>query len=191
MSSKHVGIEDARKALGPLVEEAQDGTEIVLTRHGRPVARIVSIEERPMPTFTEWISTIRSMATPPTVHDTLGLDQRDPAGWALSSAEVAYEIKPFADLIAAIDAFFGDDLTEALSGPEAAEAESEVRRIIAEQLATVTMRLALTAAALSTVNLVTETKETLRTLAGTLLQRAADQRFIEIVSPLATRAAAA
>lgn len=49
MSTKKIGIEEARKNLGELVAEAERGTEILLTRRGRPVARITAYQEDPMP----------------------------------------------------------------------------------------------------------------------------------------------
>lgn len=45
MSSKEVGIEEARKRLGDLVTAAQQGTDIVLTRNGKPAARIARHQE--------------------------------------------------------------------------------------------------------------------------------------------------
>jgi prevent-host-death family protein len=45
MSSRYVGIEDARKNLGPLVTAVQQGADVVLTRNGRPAARIVRYQE--------------------------------------------------------------------------------------------------------------------------------------------------
>lgn len=45
MSSKEVGIEQARKTLGDLVTAAQQGTDIILTRNGKPAARIIAIKE--------------------------------------------------------------------------------------------------------------------------------------------------
>jgi prevent-host-death family protein len=45
MSSKEVGIEEARKRLGDLVTAVQQGTDVVLTRNGKPAARIVAIKE--------------------------------------------------------------------------------------------------------------------------------------------------
>ncbi len=48
MSSKYVGIEDARKQLGPLVTAVQQGTDVVLTRNGKPAARIVRYQEDAM-----------------------------------------------------------------------------------------------------------------------------------------------
>lgn len=50
MSSEY-GIEEARKVLGDLVTAAQQGTDIILTRHGRPVARITRYQEDTMTTF--------------------------------------------------------------------------------------------------------------------------------------------
>lgn len=52
MSSKDVGIEEARKRLGDLITAAQQGTEIVITRNGKPAARIVAIKEPAMTTTT-------------------------------------------------------------------------------------------------------------------------------------------
>lgn len=48
MSSKEVGIEQARKTLGDLVTAAQQGADIILTRNGKRAARIVAIKEPTM-----------------------------------------------------------------------------------------------------------------------------------------------
>ena len=45
MSSQHIGIEEARGRLGDLVTAAQQGTDIILTRNRRPVARITRYQE--------------------------------------------------------------------------------------------------------------------------------------------------
>lgn len=45
MSSKFIGIEDARKDLGNLITQVQQGTDVVLTRNGRPTARLVRYQE--------------------------------------------------------------------------------------------------------------------------------------------------
>lgn len=42
MSSQYIGIEPARKALGDLVTAAQQGNDTILTRNGRPVARLTA-----------------------------------------------------------------------------------------------------------------------------------------------------
>lgn len=38
---KHVGIFEAKTHLSTLVDEAAKGKEVVITRHGRPVAKLV------------------------------------------------------------------------------------------------------------------------------------------------------
>ena len=38
---KHVGIFEAKTKLSALVDEVEKGGEIVITRHGKPVARLV------------------------------------------------------------------------------------------------------------------------------------------------------
>ena len=50
---KHVGIFDAKTHLSSLVDEVENGREIVITRHGRPVARLVRAEQRLSPEATE------------------------------------------------------------------------------------------------------------------------------------------
>lgn len=51
MTSKEVGIEEARKRLGDLVTAAQQGADIILTRNGKPAARLTRYEE---PTMTAY-----------------------------------------------------------------------------------------------------------------------------------------
>jgi prevent-host-death family protein len=38
---KHIGIFDAKTHLSSLVDEVEKGGEVVITRHGKPVARLV------------------------------------------------------------------------------------------------------------------------------------------------------
>lgn len=47
MSSKVVGIEEARKRLGDLVTAVQQGADIILTRNGKPAARLTAYNEEP------------------------------------------------------------------------------------------------------------------------------------------------
>ena len=42
---KHVGIFDAKTHLSRLVDEVEKGGEIVITRHGKPVAKLVRAEK--------------------------------------------------------------------------------------------------------------------------------------------------
>jgi len=47
---KQAGIREARQGLSALVAEVRKGREIVLTEHGRPVARLVPLrQESPSP----------------------------------------------------------------------------------------------------------------------------------------------
>ena len=39
---RQIGVSEARKRLGALLDRVEAGEEIVITRHGRPVARLVS-----------------------------------------------------------------------------------------------------------------------------------------------------
>ena len=46
---KQVGIFEAKTHLSSLVDEVEKGGEIVITRHGKPVAKLVRAEERLSP----------------------------------------------------------------------------------------------------------------------------------------------
>jgi prevent-host-death family protein len=46
---KHVGIFEAKTHLSNLIEEVADGAEIVITRHGAPVAKLVRYAPQPDP----------------------------------------------------------------------------------------------------------------------------------------------
>jgi prevent-host-death family protein len=41
---KHVGIFDAKTNLSALIEEVEKGGSVVITRHGKPVAKLVRAE---------------------------------------------------------------------------------------------------------------------------------------------------
>jgi prevent-host-death family protein len=43
-----ISVTDAKSQLTDLVRQAEAGGEVVLTRHGHPVARLVPIQRRPM-----------------------------------------------------------------------------------------------------------------------------------------------
>ena len=43
---KHVGIFDAKTHLSSLVDEVEKGGEIIITRHGKPVAKLVARKRR-------------------------------------------------------------------------------------------------------------------------------------------------
>lgn len=87
---KYVGIEEARKHLGPLVTAAQQGSEIILTRNGRPAARIVAYREDPM--------TIADLT------ERLGLpahEQSAVAAWTGDGPDATYTEAEIAELVAA------------------------------------------------------------------------------------------
>jgi prevent-host-death family protein len=46
---KHVGIFDAKTHLSSLIDEVEKGGEIVITRHGKPVAKLVRARDRLTP----------------------------------------------------------------------------------------------------------------------------------------------
>lgn len=50
---KHVGIFEAKTHLSSLLEEVEKGGEIVITRHGKPVAKLVRAEQRLSPEAAE------------------------------------------------------------------------------------------------------------------------------------------
>ena len=42
---KHVGMFEAKTHLSSLVEEVEKGGEVIITRHGKPVAKLVSARD--------------------------------------------------------------------------------------------------------------------------------------------------
>jgi prevent-host-death family protein len=63
---KHVGIKQAREALPDLVHRAEAGEEIVITRQGRAVARLVGAPRAPktLPTLQEFRGSLGADGTP-------------------------------------------------------------------------------------------------------------------------------
>lgn len=64
MSSQEIGIEEARKRLGDLVTAARQGADIILTRNGKPAARIIPYVEQPTITVTELARRVGMSAAP-------------------------------------------------------------------------------------------------------------------------------
>ncbi len=57
-----VNLKEARKHLGNLVEKAERGTPVTLTRRGREVVRLVPIEKastKPLPDLTSFRASIK------------------------------------------------------------------------------------------------------------------------------------
>jgi prevent-host-death family protein len=47
---KHVGIFEAKTSLSSLIEQVEKGGEVVITRHGKPVAKLVrAVDQRHTP----------------------------------------------------------------------------------------------------------------------------------------------
>lgn len=74
MSRKDIGIKQARPILGDLVTAVQQGADVVLTRNGKPVARIVRYKEQGMDhiSYTEtYNGDIADLAMSPAMDDLL------------------------------------------------------------------------------------------------------------------------
>ncbi|HEX4025798.1 MAG TPA: type II toxin-antitoxin system prevent-host-death family antitoxin [Steroidobacteraceae bacterium] len=63
---KHIGIKQARQELPNLVDRAEAGEEIVITRQGKPVARIMAIPRSPkaLPSLTQFRQALGNNGTP-------------------------------------------------------------------------------------------------------------------------------
>jgi prevent-host-death family protein len=59
---ERIGIYDARSKLSELIERVQAGEEIVLTRHGEPVARLVPEKRRQKRSRAAAVARIRALA---------------------------------------------------------------------------------------------------------------------------------
>ena len=58
---RSVGIFEARAQLSQLVQAVEGGEEVVLTRHGKPVARLVSSSEKSeLWSATDWAGELRN-----------------------------------------------------------------------------------------------------------------------------------
>lgn len=73
---KHVGLKQAREALPELVQRAEAGEEIVITRQGRPVARLIGAPRKPrsLPSLREFRRSLVATGTPAV---TLVREERD------------------------------------------------------------------------------------------------------------------
>jgi prevent-host-death family protein len=63
---KQIGIRQARQALPELVDRAESGEEIVITRQGRPVARLVATTRttRHLPSLRDFRARLGAAGTP-------------------------------------------------------------------------------------------------------------------------------
>lgn len=53
---KHVGMFEAKTNLSSLVEQVEKGGEVVITRHGKPVARLVQMNQAERPYTAEEVA---------------------------------------------------------------------------------------------------------------------------------------
>jgi prevent-host-death family protein len=53
---KHVGMFEAKTHLSSLVEEVEKGGEVVITRHGKPVAKLVHMKHSERPYTPEQVA---------------------------------------------------------------------------------------------------------------------------------------
>lgn len=63
---KHVGIRQARQDLPELIDRAEAGEEIIITRQGRPVARLVAAprDPAPLPSLVDFRAGVGRSGTP-------------------------------------------------------------------------------------------------------------------------------
>jgi prevent-host-death family protein len=63
---KHVGIKQARQDLPDLIDRAEAGEEIVITRQGRPVAKLVAApkDRRPLPSLADFRNRLGRTGSP-------------------------------------------------------------------------------------------------------------------------------
>jgi len=59
---ERIGIYDARARLSELIERVQSGEEVVLTRHGEPVARLVPEKQQRRRSRAATVKRIRTLA---------------------------------------------------------------------------------------------------------------------------------
>jgi prevent-host-death family protein len=63
---KHFGIKETREQLSDLIDRVEAGEEIVITRQGRPVARLVPApgQRKSLPPLAEFRKRMGSLGTP-------------------------------------------------------------------------------------------------------------------------------
>lgn len=63
---KHVGIKQARQELPDLINRAEAGEEIIITRQGKPVTKLVAAPTifKPLPSLADFRGRVRRLGTP-------------------------------------------------------------------------------------------------------------------------------
>lgn len=57
---KAIGIFEAKSTLSRLIEQVEAGAEILLTRHGKPVARLAPLAEEKPAAPADWAAELRA-----------------------------------------------------------------------------------------------------------------------------------
>jgi prevent-host-death family protein len=62
---KHIGIKQARQELPSLIDRAEAGEEVIITRQGKPVAKLIAAPKtlKPLPSLKEFRSGIGKAGT--------------------------------------------------------------------------------------------------------------------------------
>jgi prevent-host-death family protein len=63
---KHIGIKQARQELPDLIDRAEAGEEIIITRQGKPVAKLVAVPQalKQLPSLAEFRKDLSRGGTP-------------------------------------------------------------------------------------------------------------------------------
>jgi prevent-host-death family protein len=63
---KHVGIKQARQQLPDLIDRAEAGEEVIITRQGKAVAKLIAAprQPRPLPSLMEFRKRMGAKGTP-------------------------------------------------------------------------------------------------------------------------------
>lgn len=59
-----VNLADAKAQLSRLIDKVEAGDEVVITRHGRPVARVTAVEQRKKPIDFDGLAETRKKLPP-------------------------------------------------------------------------------------------------------------------------------
>src|SRR4051794_34018443 len=132
-----------------------------------------------MTPIRQTLADIAGCATPASFRPATPIPGEHPAMPAIAAGQVVAELAPFAALWSALVAFFnGTDPAAALDGPDSAEAEAEIRRIIGEHLAAAAARIV---ARSSSPAQDWTNREALLRLATAATMHASDLRFVSML----------